>query len=272
MYFSEDSIHTEIIKRDFQGATAEELKDLYIQRNILGCDPDTFIYRLTRTDYFIEDLATSKITLSNISADVFDDYLENPLSGKYFKDGDDSFTLGFLENYYALCWTNDPTDSAWRWERFLKQKPGVRIKVCLRKFMHRLMSTEDPFFMLNYFAAKINYVDFETIENLGSDNDYSKFLDTLGLNALPLVTTLTDHLEDEEEIRIIYSHSPSNNEFTARKVIIRDRLCKIPFDWTGVIEEVLIASHLSDSEYSNIEEKLRCLGINAIIKRSKPEH
>lgn len=263
-----ESILIEIIKRDSQGATPEELKHLYVERNIINCNPDSSIYRIIRTDFFIEDLKNSEITFANISPEVFGDVWENPLVTKIFNEGNDYFTLGFLENYYALCWTTDPTDEAWRWDRFLERKSGVRIKVSLRKFMHRLMNVKDNFFMLHYFAVGVTYKDFKAIDDLASDQDYKKYLDSLGQNALPLVTTLADHLADEKEIRILYSHTPGDNIFITENIKVTATICKIPFNWMDIIEEILIAGHISESEHSYIDSQLRDLGISCSIKRS----
>jgi hypothetical protein len=263
-----EEINNEINKLNFQGKNNEELKNLYIKRNSLNINTESFIYRICRADFLINDIKNSKITFTKICSDTYGDLLENPLLNKEFIDNNERFTLGFLENYYALCWTDDPADNKWRWDRFLEGRPGVRIKVSLHKLMDRLMNTQDIYFMMHYFAIKVNYKDYKTIDDLTSTNDYTQFLDSLGQRAALSVATLSDNLEDEKEIRTVYSYMPENS-FIVEDVKIEKNLCKLPFDWNEVIEEVLIASYIPIDTYNSIASELRALGLSCTIERSQ---
>jgi len=263
-----EEVNNEINKLNFQGKSNEELKNLYIKRNSLNVNPESFIYRTCRADFLINDIKNSIITFTKICSDTYGDILENPLRNKEFIDNNEKFTLGFLDNYYALCWTYDATDNKWRWDKFLEGGTGVRIKVSLYKLMDRLMNTKDNYFMMHYFAVKVNYKDFKEIDDLTSTNDYTQFLDSLGQRAALSVATLSDSLEDEKEIRTIYSYTPENR-FIVDNVKIENNRCKLPFDWNEVIEEVLIASYLPIDTYNSIVSELKNLGISCAIERSQ---
>lgn len=263
-----EAINNEICKLNFQGKSDKELKSLYIKRNSLNVDPESFIYRICRADYLLEDIQNSEITLVRVDPDSFADPLENPLLNKQFTEGNETFTLGFLENYYASCWTNDPVNKKWRWTEFLKGRTGVRIKVSLQKLMNRLMDTRDNYFMLHYFAVKVVYEDDQILDALRASNDYTKFLDSLGQRGALLAATLSDSLEHEREIRIIYSHTPET-QFAIDRVKVKNNLCKLPFNWSNLIEEILIADYVPIEIYTVMESKFRRLGICCTIENGK---
>ncbi|MNG87284.1 hypothetical protein D3C81_87330 [compost metagenome] len=265
------SINNKINQLNFQGRSDKELKSLYIKRNSLNIEPESFIYRIFRADFLLEDIKNSEITFVRVGPDSFADPLENPLLNKRFTEGNDSFTLGFLENYYASCWTNDPINKKWRWTEFLKGRTGVRIKVSLQKFMNRLMDTRDNHFMLHYFAVKVIYEDDQILDNLIASNDYTAFLDSLGQKGALLASTLSDSLEHEREIRIIYSYMPEN-QFVANRVKIKNSLCKLPFNWSDLIEEILMPDYLPIETYTTLESKFRGLGICCTIDSGKSEN
>lgn len=261
-------VNDEINRLNFQGKSNEELKDLFIKRNCLGVQSDIFVYRMFQTDFLLADIQGSMLSLSNVGPDSYGDLLENPLRDKEFTEGNDAFTLGFLENYYASCWTSDAVDVKWRWTDFLKGRPGVRVKVSLHKFMDRFMDLRDKFFMLHYYAVNVVYEDDQVIDALITDNNYATYLDSLGQRGALLAATLSDSLEHEKEVRMIYSYMPEN-EFVVNMVKIQDGICRVPFDWSNLIEEVLISSAVSDEVFNYVDSKLRDLGVACTIQRSQ---
>ncbi|KPA93731.1 hypothetical protein [Pseudomonas asplenii] len=257
-------VNNEIIRGDFQGKTSAELKGLYVKRNSLNVSPGEHIYRLFRIDYLLKDVKESTLSLVKVCPDSFDDPGENPLIDKKFMENGDEILLGFLDCYYTLCWTDDPLDSRWRRDRFLRGRAGARVRVSLEKFMYQMMDERDRYFMLHCFAARVEYRSDEAMQALLSSNDYSVHLDSLGQGGALAVSTVTDFLEEEREIRIVYSYE-RDNAFVAEQVRLEGNLCRIPFDWTNIIEEINFDESVSKQEYEKLLAQLRSHGINCPI-------
>lgn len=265
--YNED-INEEINRGNFQGKSHEEMKPLYIKRNSFDASGEIDIFRIYESKYFLEDIKNSIITLVNISPLVFGDPLENPILNKEFSDGRDKFTLGFLENYYGLSWTEEPEDQEWRWEAFTHGGMGVRVKVNLGKFLDRYFDIQDQFFMLHYYVGKVSYHDAQQIEFWRDNSHYSQFLDSLGqLSALSL-TALRNDFSEENEIRILYSYMHNDNDFVSKEVSVSGILCKIPFDWQGIVDEVLYDSRMSELEINDLKNTLKSAGIKCSVQRS----
>lgn len=261
-------INDEINRGNFHGKSHEELKPLYIKRNSFDVSGEIDIFRIYELKYFLEDIKNSIITLVNISPLVFGDPLENPILNKEFSDGHDRFTLGFLENYYGLSWTEEPEDQEWRWEAFTHGDLGARVKMNLAKFLDRYFNIQDEFFMLHYYVGKVSYHDAQQIEFWRDNSHYSQFLDSLGqLSALSL-TALRNVFSKENEIRILYSYMPNDNDFVSSQVSASGGVCKIPFDWRGVVDEVLYDGRMSDTEIGDLKNTLASAGIKCSVQRS----
>jgi hypothetical protein len=145
---------------------------------------------------------------------------------------------------------------------------GLRVKVSLEKLMDKLNDTRDEFFMLHYFAGRVSYHDELTIEYWRKNSHYTEFLDSLGqLSALSL-TALRNEFSEEKEVRILYSYMPGDNKFVKNEVKVLNGICKLPFDWTGVVEEVLYDKNMSSLEISNLKKSLKSAGITCRVERS----
>lgn len=142
------------------------------------------------------------------------------------------------------------------------------MKVNLHKFMDRFMDVRDDYFMFHCYSVKVVYKDYEIIDELIRDNDYSKHLDQLGQNGAILAAALSDCLADEKEIRMIYSYMPEN-EFVASMVKVHNGICRVPFDWSSLLEEILVSPTVSDEILKELDAKFRDLGVACDIRRSQ---
>lgn len=267
-----DHINAEIIRGDFQGKTKEELKPLYIKRNAFDAPLNSNIYRIFQSDYFIDDVVNSEITLVNISPAVFGDPYENPFLNKEFIDGGAKIALGFLSHYYGLSWTEEEKDEDWRWGAFTHGKLGVRVKVSLEKLMHELSNIRDEFFMMHYYVGKVTYHDQAVLDYWKSNSHYSDFLDSLGQLSVLSLTALRNNFSEEKEIRVLYSYMPQDNEFVRSNVKIVGPLCKQPFNWTGIVEEVLVDHKMTDAEMGQFKNNLESAGVFCIVNRSSVKY
>jgi len=269
MYAKNDDLQALINYYDSIGRSAADMKELYVQRNTLSVETLTELYRITPLNFFIDDLKSSRLTFSKISSDVFHDINENPLMGHEFFVDDDGCTLGFLENYFASCWTEDSVDSFWRWEKFAGGLQGVRLVVSAQDMLSEIMSTKDRYFMLNYWLAKVAYVPYEDIDSLYEIKDYSVFLDPLGITALRLVSTLSDHLAEEKEVRLIFTRPSNPCEYLVDNVTYSYNRCSLPFDWSKVLKKVYVSKDASDEEINSLTALLRSRTATCPVLRSE---
>lgn len=267
-------INKEIQIAVFQGKSKEEIKHLYIQRNAFGVSVNSDVYRIFQSHYFLEDIQKSEISLVNIHPLMFGDRYENPLLDKPFRcETGEMLTLnGIVTDYYGLSWTEEEKDEDWRWEIFTHGKYGIRVKVSLSKLMNEINNVEDNFFMLHYFVGKVDYHNASEIDEWLNNSHYTDFLDSLGQALASSLIKLRDDFEDEKEIRLLYSYMPNSNDFVKNRVKLsnttKNRVCKHPFNWNGVVEEVLVDPRMGEQEFESYKTDLINSGISCDIKRS----
>ena len=232
------------------------------------------MYRIFQSQYFLEDAQNSQISLVNIHPLVFGDPYENPLLNKRFKDENgDWLTLnGIVEHYYGLSWTEEEKDEKWRWEAFTHRKLGVRVRVSLLKLMDKITNLEDDFFMLHYFVGKVSYHDVSELDDWVTNSHYTNFLDSQGHLSSFSLTKLRNDFDDEKEVRILYSYMPNDNDFVRNRIVLfgafPNIICKHPFEWREVVQEVLLDSRMSDKEFEDYKDGLINSGISCKIERS----
>ncbi|ACC69440.1 hypothetical protein PPMP20_09060 [Paraburkholderia phymatum] len=267
-----EKINAEINRQNFLGKTDQDLKDLYIERNAFDVPINSEVYRIFQAPFLLDDIASSKITLLNIRSSVFNDPLENPLFGLEFstEEGDSLFLDPLVENYFGQSWTEESLDEYWRWEAFSHGTNfGVRVKASLRNVMHRLVQTQNKYFMLRYFVGKVTYHDPSYLADLTKSHTYNEFLDSLGHGITRSLTAIRKEFSDEKEIRILYDYEKEDDYAKSNVTVNKGLFCKHPFDWSGVIEEVLLDPRMPDSDASAYCQELRNKGIMCSISRSR---
>jgi hypothetical protein len=61
---------------------------------------------------------------------------------------------------------------------------------------------------------------------------------------------------------------PNDNDFVSSQVNTDGNLCIIPFDWRGVVDEVLYDSRMSDAEIDDMKNILESADIECSLQRS----
>lgn len=265
-------ITDEIRKAQFHNKSKEELKPLYMRRNAFDVSLDSTIHRIFQIPFIFDDIETGRISLVNIHPLVFNDRYENPLLDKVFVDeGGDSITLnGIMKHYYGLSWTMEEKENPYWWVLYTHDNRGIRITTKAEKVMNEITNLENPSSMLQYRIGKVSYHDEQEIERWINEAHYSDFLDSLGQHtALSLMALRTDH-SDEKEARLLYKHMPNDldNIFTRDKVLLEESICRHPFLWNSVIDEIVLDPRLSEKDYRYHESQLRGLGITCSIRES----
>ena len=106
-------INGAIVQADSRDASPEEMRDLYIQRNVFEVDLDTPVYRIIELQYLREDLSDKCFTYAKIDKSIWGDSSENPLLDREFKDvvtGAPLTLNGVVYTVYGSCWSATALD------------------------------------------------------------------------------------------------------------------------------------------------------------------
>ena len=258
----------EVQRASFRDTPPEVMKSLYIAQNTYDLDLDQPLYRVLAEEFLFDDITQSRLTHTRISRKNWSDDLENPLFDVEFTDSATGGTLtmnGVVEDMFGVCWTDDSSDSELAWNNFSHGRPSVRIKSTPRKLMAAAMNQENPFYMLHHFIGKVEYKDAETIRSSFSGQEgFEKHLDSLGQGVVTSLMQLRTAVSVEQEARLVYNYM-RDEPWVQQHVEIFEDFCRIPFDWNGVIDEVVVGPLVSDGGKARLETKLRELNINCSI-------
>lgn len=266
-----EDIHKEIQKAQWRSDSPEKLKSLYLKRNALNFSLDKPIYRIFESKFFLEDLSKSQITLLRIPQFILADQWENPLLNKIFRENSELITLrGAMEDYFGMCWTEEGRDEAWRWVEFAHGGNGVRVKVNASRLMHEIANIKNKYLELQYFIGRVNYEDEAEIEKFYSERKFEDFLDSQGKYLALSLLTLKNDLSHEKEIRLIFNYmsQDTDNSFVDEEVVVEDKLCRHPFKWSSIVEEILIDPRMTDDECISFKKELVDFGLSCPINRS----
>lgn len=258
-----------IVQADCRGASDEEMKDLYIQRNVFDIDLNEPIYRIVELQYFLEDVREKCLTYAKIEKLNWGDPSENPLLNREFKDGvtGAAFTLnGVVALIYGSCWSASALDTLSDWAIFSRRKPSVRVQSTPRKLLNAAMSTDNKFYMLQHAIGKMRYATYVEIEAYFSDPNWEKHLDSLGQGVAASFLQLNENLSREDEVRLLYSHS--SEEWPKANVRVTDRFAKVPFDWPAAIDGVVVGPFVPDGGEAMIRSEMQNFGVSCTVSSS----
>ncbi|MFM0276533.1 hypothetical protein P0D75_00705 [Paraburkholderia sediminicola] len=258
-----------IVQADCREAPQEEMRNLYIERNVFEVDLDAPVYRIMELQYFREDLSEKFLTYTKIDKSNWGDSSENPLLNREFKDAVTGAPLtlnGVVATVYGSCWSATALDSLSDWAIFSRRNPSVRVQSTPRKLLDAAMSRSNKFYMLQHVIGKMQYVDDADIEAYFSDPDWGKHLDSLGQGIAASFLRLSENLSSEDEVRLIYDHS--NEAWPIANVRVADRFAKVPFNWSVAVDDVVVGPFVSDGEEAMIRSDLQGFGINCTVSSS----
>jgi len=265
-----DAVVGAIIKADARGASANEMRDLYIQRNAFEVDLDVPVYRIVEFQYLLEDLSDKCLSYTKIDKTNWGDSSENPLLDRTFPDAvtGSTFTLnGVVSAVYGSCWSATALDTLDQWAIFSRRNPSVRLQSTPRKLLHAAMSSDNRFYMLQHTIGKMRYAkDAEIVADF-SDPDWQKHLDGLGQGSAASFLILSETLSSEDEVRLIYDHLAG--DWSKANVQIVDRFAKVPFDWSVAIDSIVVGPFVSDGGEGAIRKKVQSLGLNCSVTSSR---
>lgn len=250
----------------YRGANPVERKPLHVAANAFnGVHLDSSIYRVVPVDYFVSDVREQMLTHIQIGKKMWGDAFENPLLKQRFFDaasGTHYDLSEILNQMFGVCWSTDPEESMDKWDEFSRGLPTVRIQSTPGKLLAAVMNVSNPFFMLHHFIGKVQYSSQAEIETYISKPDVWEYLDSLGHELAFSVMNLRNHLSSEQEVRLVYSHSSDGNDWVEKNVKIDGGLCRIPFQWDGIVSGITVGPNIPDGGEVALISTLRALGHN----------
>ena len=259
----------EIVQADCRGASNDEMRSLYIRRNVFEVDLDAPVYRIIELQYFREDISDKCLTYTKIDKSNWGDSTENPLLDREFKDEVTGGVLtlnGVVATAYGSCWSATALDTQSDWAIFSRRNASVRVQSTPRKLLDAAMSKENKFYMLQHAIGKMQYETDAAIEAYFSDPNWQKHLDSLGQGVAASFLRLNTNLSSEDEVRLIYDHL--NGEWPAANVRLVDRFAKVPFDWMAAVDSVVVGPFAPNGQEATIRGELQGFGINCPVSSS----
>lgn len=263
------TVHDMLVVADGQGCTKAQMKPIVVEGNIFDVDQDTPIFRIVETHLLLDDIAKCRLSHSAIGEDSWGDPAENPLKTQQFVDRVTGAPLSLdslANDLYASCWSLQPTATKEMWAYFSYGNPSVRIETTPRKLLDAVMDVDNNFISLQHFIGKITYVDSGEFDRFFSDPDYQKYLDPNGQRMALSVMRLPDGPQAEQEVRLVFM--ADRNQPWTKKVHFSNGFAHVPCQWTGLIQGVVVGSHVNPANVSALVAKLQSLGITCPITRS----
>jgi hypothetical protein len=251
------------------GASAAELKALYIEQNSFNIPEATPIYRIFQFRYLSEDIRKEQLT--HVRPKAWGDPLENPLLNYEWTEpsGETISLRGVVGELFGQSWTLDPTESRAFWMAFSHGEPAVRVQTTVGKLLAAVMSPDNRSYMLSHFLGRVSYHPVAKIARWVQNSHYTDFLDSLGQLAVLSLMALREDFAPEEEARLVYWHHPStDNPWVENNVRVEGEYCRVPFDWSGVIDEVVVGPDVGFFRRACIWKFFRRRKIRCPIRKS----
>ena len=268
---------------DAFGGTNEEILKNTIETNIFNVDLDCPIYRIFQLKHFLRDIKNKTLTYCKPSPEAWGDDYEAFLSRVKFFISNETSSLDpecakqyqltmepALDNYFALCWTSNQAESKLAWDDFSYGGAAVRIKTTPRNLLQSVINLNDNCYTFSHFLGAICYMPDHEFEELFTNTHYQEYLDSLGHGLAKSFFILGESYKHEQEVRLLYVHHPSDNDWVKKNVEIKGDICAIPFDWQGIIDEIVICPDgISDSKLNTLNNTLQKANIVTDVCASK---
>lgn len=264
-----ESARAMLVAAESQGWTRAQMKPIVVEGNIFDIDPDTPIFRIVETHLLFDDIGNGRLSHSAIGEDSWGDPAENPLKTQEFVDQVTGAPLhldSMANDLYGSCWSLHPTATQEMWTYFSYRNPSVRIETTPRKLLDAVMDVDNNFISLQHFIGKMTYVDSGEFDRFFSDADYQKHLDPNGQRLALSAMRLPDDVQAEQEVRLVYM--ADRNQPWTQRVHFRSRFAYVPCQWAGVIQGVVVGSHVDPADVPALTAQLQLLGVTCPVVSS----
>lgn len=167
---------------------------------------------------------------------------------------------------YGSCWSLHTTATQEMWTYFSYGNPSVRIETTPRKLLDAVMDVDNNFMCLQHFIGKITYVDSGEFDRFFSDPGYQKHLDPNGQRLALSAMRLPDDIQAEQEVRLVYM--ADRGQPWTHNVYFSSRFAHVPCRWGGLIQAVVVGSHVDPADVPALTAKLQLLGVTRPAIRS----
>lgn len=252
-----------IVQASITGLDEEEFKKLYIEANTFRIGLDDPVYRVVEVSRLLSDVKNKVLSHTRIGEYIWGDDLENPLLQYSFADDvtNERISLhGLVYNKFGVSWTKNPNQTSDFIEIFSHNKPSVILKSTPRKLLNSVMNVDNQFYMLHHHIGMVEYVPAEDIEKFIESTPIDRILDSLGQSLILSVLLLSTDLRNEEEVRLVYSHSNDSN-WAEINVKINTNFALIPFNWDQSIIDIQPGFLFNDDQFKEALIELSSLGL-----------
>lgn len=167
---------------------------------------------------------------------------------------------------YGSCWSLHPITTQEMWTYFSYGNPSVRIETTPRKLLDAVMDVDNNFISLQHFIRKMTYVDSGEFDRFFSDPDYQKHLHPNGQRMALSAMRLPDDLQAEQEVRLVYM--ADRGQPWTQNVHFSSRFAYVPCQWAGLIQGVVVGSHVDPTDVTALTAKLQSLGVTCPVIHS----
>jgi len=250
-----------------------------LKTNCHGIGLDDPIFRIFQLKFIQKDIKDDCVTYVLLRPETWGDPFENPLINQTFTDdvtGEHLSLAGIVNDFYALSWTKKEKECADDWSSFSHGKPAVRIGTTPRLLLKPLIKSDDRNASLRNHIGLVQYLTEDELNSQNCDPDWPSHINpNFEGQGYPrsLMRLRSGPIEKEEEVRLLFSLMESNSQDWLSKNVRLDKkdnvaLCKIPFDWKGVIQSVLFQSSVSHEDEISFLKILESKGMNCQHSRS----
>lgn len=148
---------------------------------------------------------------------------------------------------------------------------AIRIKTTPKKLLDRIMSLENRYYMLHHYMGLVEYKKQDDLVKMLKDKPWQDYLDSLGQGLALSLMTLREQFSNESEVRLLYSYEPNqhDNSWVKENVFIVDNTCVLPFEWTGIIDEILLGPLVTCDDEQRLTNLFQQRGIDCAILSSE---
>lgn len=268
-------IHHELRRLHLQEAPEEKLKELYIVRNSIKLPPDQEIWRIFKINFLTSDVKSNIITMPQISIDGTGKGLpesgENPFLNHEFKDEEGRpIHMAYFANYFGTCWSVKDLHQSWAWKEFADNEVGVLVKTTIHKVMNEICNINNKFYGINYYFGKVEYDSKLSLDTWKENAHYTDLIGVggQGFESVQALLRLPEAFTRENEGRLVFNYH-DDNEFVIKNVTIKllnnIKLCKHPFVWKGVVDEMFIDPRYASSKREACADELQGLSLDCPI-------
>ena len=131
------------------------------------------------------------------------------------------------------------------------------------------MSLNNRFYMLSHFLGRVTYRSEADIKAYLQSLKVTDVIDSLVQGIALSLMALRKAFSPEREARLVYWHqAQEDNPWVGTNAFIEGHLCRVPFDWADVIDEIVIGPRVPAQQRPCIRQFFQTQAINCPVQDS----